>query len=106
MNIGIILQSGGAEEAWNAFRFSNRALDHGHDVKIFLIGPGVNCGQYTEEPFNIPELIRYFLESEGEFWACGKCMKMREMEPGDYSPLGNLENMLGILEWADKVLTF
>ena len=38
LKIGVVL--GTNENAWNAFRFAVKALDSGHTVRVFVLGPG------------------------------------------------------------------
>jgi hypothetical protein len=41
MKIGMIISQTDPETVWNALRFSNTAILEGHEIKIFLLGAGV-----------------------------------------------------------------
>jgi len=41
MKTGIIISSNDPETVWNAFRFANLSIKKGDEVKIFLLGKGV-----------------------------------------------------------------
>ena len=43
MKIGIILETNYPEKAWNAIRFANTALTKQHEVRLFLMGAGVEA---------------------------------------------------------------
>ncbi len=41
MKLGIIVNTNDPESAWNALRLGNEALTAGNDVRVFLLGSGV-----------------------------------------------------------------
>ena len=49
MNIGIVISQTDPETVWNAFRFANFSLGKQHDVRVFLIGKGVECVEIVNE---------------------------------------------------------
>ncbi|ACA58731.1 DsrE family protein [Candidatus Desulforudis audaxviator] len=105
-NIGIVVQTADAEQAWSAFRLANRALDEGHEVRVFLLSQGVLAGDLGEEPCNVNKQMRIFIANDGQLWACGKCLALHEKEAGELCPFGGLKDLLELVEWADKLLTF
>jgi hypothetical protein len=105
MNIGIVLQSNDPETVWNALRFANTSLNVRHTVKIFLLGKGVELEQIKSEKFDVPSVIKTFLEKKGELLACGTCLESRNTE-SQICPVSNMNNLLKIVEESDKVLVF
>ena len=43
MKLGILIETAEPEKAWNGFRFAVTARKSGHDVRVFLMGEGVEC---------------------------------------------------------------
>lgn len=106
MKLGIILETSEYEKAWNAFRFAVTARKQGHDVKLFLMGEAVECEGLTHEKFNVDEQLKAFIAAGGEIMACGTCLISRKLEGTDACPLSTMLDCLGMVEWADKVVTF
>ncbi|WP_210534573.1 DsrE family protein [Thermosulfurimonas marina] len=78
MKLGIIITTKEAEKAWNAVRLANFALKAGDEVKVFLMGEGVEAPEIAEGPFNVRKQLEDFLSAGGEILACGTCLKLRE----------------------------
>jgi sulfur relay (sulfurtransferase) complex TusBCD TusD component (DsrE family) len=55
MKIGLIISNTDPEVVWNALRFANTAILEGHQVKIFLLGAGVEIEGIRSEKFNVQE---------------------------------------------------
>lgn len=106
MKFGIIINTNEPEEVWNAFRFGTTSLLNDHEVKIFLLGRGVEAENIKDEKFNIQEQMQLFIENKGRIYACGTCMKMRQMQGSDVCPISTMHDMLHIVEDSDKVLVF
>lgn len=106
MKIGIIIETREPEKAWNALRFANTALKHGHEVKVFLMGEAVECVNIFHDKFRVNEQLDTFAEAGGAVLACGTCLKSRGMEGTDTCPVSTMIDCLKMVEWADKVLTF
>ena len=104
MKIGIVISSNDAETAWNAFRFANFALNAGDEVRVFLIGKGVECEKMEEGKFNVKEQMELFIRQGGKIFACGTCLKLREM--GSVCPVSTLADLYEIVKWCDRLLTF
>jgi sulfur relay (sulfurtransferase) complex TusBCD TusD component (DsrE family) len=104
--IGIVLSTNDPEEVWNAFRFANVALKDNHTVRVFLVNKGVEAEDIKSEKFPVGEQLRSFVESKGELLACGTCMKARMKESSDFCPIATMKDLLDIVEWSDKLLTF
>ncbi len=105
MKIGIILNTNEPETVWNALRFGTTALLNEHEVKIFLLGRGVELESIKSEQFNIQEQIEMYIENKGKLYACGSCLKIRQMGI-EVCPVSTMHDMLHIVEESDKVLVF
>jgi uncharacterized protein involved in oxidation of intracellular sulfur len=106
MKLGIIIETKEYEKAWNAMRFAVTAKKAGHEVKVFLMGEGVEIENLTHEKFDVAEQVNVFYESGGEMLACGTCLKSRQMGATDVCPINTMLDCLNMVEWADKTVTF
>lgn len=105
MKIGIIISNTDSELVWNAIRFANTAILGGHQVKIFLLGAGVEIENIKSEKFNVQEQLGRFNELSGTMLACGTCIKSRQMQFA-VCPISTMKDMLKIVEESDRVLNF
>ncbi|MDP8902301.1 MAG: DsrE family protein [Thermoproteota archaeon] len=105
MKIGLIISNTDPELVWNVLRFANTAILEGHQVKIFLLGAGVEIEGIRSEKFNVQEQLEKFNELSGTMLACGTCIKSRQMQFA-VCPISTMKDMLKIVEESDKVLTF
>jgi sulfur relay (sulfurtransferase) complex TusBCD TusD component (DsrE family) len=105
MKIGLIISNTDPELVWNALRFANTAILEGRQVKIFLLGAGVEIEGIRSEKFNVQEQLEKFNELSGTMLACGTCIKSRQMQFA-VCPISTMKDMLKIVEESDKVLTF
>lgn len=106
MKIGIVIASNDAETCWNAIRYGNFCLGKKEEVKIFLMGKGVEYQKISTDKFNTVEQAEKFLISGGKIYACGTCMKSREQESTDVCPLSTMQDMYDIVKESDKVVSF
>ena len=106
MRLGIIIETNEPEKAWNAVRFANTALKAGHETKLFLMSAGVEIESITHEKFNAKKQIDQYVENGGAVLACGTCIKTRGQEGTDVCPISTMVDCLGMVEWADKTVTF
>lgn len=106
MKIGIIIETKEAEKSWNAMRFGVTARKKGHEVKVFLMGEGVEIQEITEKPYDTSGQMEAFLEAGGEMLACGTCLQSRNMKDSASCPMSTMMDCLNMVEWADKVVTF
>ena len=104
--IGIVLSTNDPEEVWNAFRFGNVALKENHTVRVFLVNKGVEAEDIKSETFPAKEQLSSFIENKGELLVCGTCMSARMKENSDFCPIATMKDLLDIIEWSDKLLTF
>ena len=105
MKIGLIISNTDPELVWNALRFANTSILEGHQVKIFLLGAGVEIEGIRSEKFNVQEQLEKFNELSGTMLACGTCIKSRQMQFA-VCPISTMKDMVKIVEESDKVLTF
>lgn len=106
MKIGLIISVNDAETCWNAFRFANFSLNQKDEVKIFLMGKGVEYQSISTLKFNTVEQAREFLENGGKILACGTCIKSREQEGSEMCPISTMKDMYEIIKESEKVVTF
>jgi sulfur relay (sulfurtransferase) complex TusBCD TusD component (DsrE family) len=106
MKIGIVLSTNDPEEVWNAFRFGNVALKENNEVRVFLVNKGVEAEDVKSERFQVKEQLQTFLDSKGDLLACGTCMKNRQKEASNFCPIATMNDLLEIVKWADKMVTF
>jgi len=106
LKIGVIIGANAAETAWNAFRFAVKALDSGHPVRAFLLGPGVECAGIRQGAYDVPAQMHGL---------CGPwrgAIGLRHLPAltshGGLGPLPDLDNAGSRRpdHWADRVLTF
>lgn len=106
MKFGIILETKELEKAWNAFRFANTSMKNGHEVKVFLMGEAVECENLSHDKYDVAGQLKVFVEAGGTLFACGTCLKSRQMEGTEACPLSTMVDCVKMVEWADKVITF
>jgi len=106
MKLGVIIETKEYEKAWNAMRFAVTAKKNGHEVKVFLMGEGVEIENLTHEKFDVAAQMSAFHEIKGVILACGTCLKSRNMEETKVCPINTMIDCIEMVEWADKVVTF
>ena len=107
MKLGIIISQTNPETNWNALRLANFAIKEGDEVKIFLVGEGVEYEQSSSEKFNIQEQVAEFLKSEkAHILACGTCLKSRNQEATNTCPMSTMKDLYALVQENDKILTF
>lgn len=107
MKLGIIISQANPETVWNVFRLANFALKQNDEVKIFLVGEGVEYKTGISEEFNIQEQATEFLKSEkAKILACGTCLKSRNQEVTNTCPMSTMKDLYELVRDCDKILTF
>ena len=107
MKLGIIISQTNPETNWNALRLANFALKQSDEVRIFLIGEGIEYETSSSEKFNIQEQIAEFLKSEkAKILACGTCLKSRNQEATNTCPMSTMKDLYALVQESDKILTF
>ncbi len=87
-------------------RFAVTAKKSGHDVKVFLMGEGVEIENLNHEKFDVSEQVKSFYDIKGEILACGTCLKSRSMDGTEVCPINTMIDCVEMVEWADKTVTF
>lgn len=106
MKMGIVIYSNDPETVWNAFRLGNFALKEGDDVKVFLLGNGVESESLDTDKFKVTEQMRSYVDSGGKIFACGTCLKIRHSEGTKTCPLSTMKNLYELIKECDKIVTF
>lgn len=107
MKLAIIISATNAETNWNAFRLANFALEKGDEVKIFLVGKGVEYERTNSEKFDVKGQAQRFLKANrGTILACGTCIKSRNQESTETCPISTLKDLYELINEYDKVISF
>lgn len=106
MKLGIIVYSNDAETAWNAFRLGVFSLKQKDDVRVFLLGKGVECESIDTDKFKVTEQMKQCIDNGGSILACGSCLKIRSSQGSETCPLSTMKDLYDIIKESDKVLTF
>lgn len=106
MKLGIVIYSNDSETVWNAFRLSFFSLKKGDEVGVFLLGKGVESETLDTNKFKVSAEMNQFIEAGGKIYACGTCLKLRELEETEICPVSTLFDLHKIISESDKILTF
>ena len=106
MKLGIILYSNDPETVFQAFRLGTLALKKGDDVRLFMLGKGVECDTLDNEKWHITDQIRGFQQNGGRTFSCTSCLQIRQKKESNVCPSSSLEELYRIIDECDKVLTF
>ncbi|MDD5081875.1 MAG: DsrE family protein [Dehalococcoidales bacterium] len=112
MKLGLIVYSNDPETMSNALQFATYALKAGDQVKLFLLGKGVEAESlgktesYAMQTFKTSEQMRSFVESGGQIFASGKCLDFREIGLPQLCTLSTMKDMYEMVRNSDKVVTF
>lgn len=106
MKIGIVISSNDAETVWNAFQLGNFALDKGDEVRVFLLGKGVECEGLDTECFMVSTAMQEMIARGGRIDACGTCLKLRNAGGGEVYALSTMQDLYDLTRKSDRVLTF
>jgi len=106
MKLGIIIYSNDPETVWNAFRLGNFAVKAGDEVKVFLLGKGVECELIDTDKFKVTEQIKELVAGGGKIFACGTCLKIRHRSGSAVCPLSSMQDLYDLIKTSDKVVSF
>ena len=106
MKIGVVVYSNDSETVWNAFRFGNFTLATGDEVRVFLVGKGVESESLDTDKFNVTEQIQTFLGGDGEVFICGTCLEIHQLEAPEMFTVATLKELYDIVTESDRVITF
>jgi len=105
MKLGLVFYSTEAEALWNGFRLGVFALKAGDEVKVFLLGAGVDCEGHTTEPFNVRQMMQSFVDEGGKILACGTCLKLRSSQGTELCPLSTMKDLHELIQESDKIVS-
>ena len=107
MKLAIVIHGKDPETVWNAFRIANFSREVGDEVKVFLIGKGVEAEVAdVEEDFRIREQMVKLLGNGGLIYACGTCLALRGLQLSPVIRVASLSDLYEIIRQSEKVLTF
>jgi len=106
MKIGVIISSNNSETCWNALRYANFCLGQKDEVKVFFMGKGVEYQNISTDKFNTVEQAEKCIQSGGQIFACGSCIKSRGQEGSEMCPVSTMKDMYEIVKESDRVVTF
>jgi uncharacterized protein involved in oxidation of intracellular sulfur len=106
MKLGVVISTNDAETVWNAFRLANFSRDKGDEVRVFLIGKGVEYEKTNDAIFNSVGEAKMFIQTGGRIMACGTCLKIRQEEGSEICPISTLKDLYELVGESDKVVTF
>ena len=73
---------------------------------MFLFGKGVECDSIDTDKFTVTDQMRMLIDNGGEIFACGSCLKIRQLEGSETCPLSTMRDLYEIVKDRDKVVTF
>jgi uncharacterized protein involved in oxidation of intracellular sulfur len=77
-----------------------------NEVTIFLNSKAVAYEEADSKQFNIKELSKAFVLSEGKLLACGKCLGFRGLEENEVCRKGSQKELYEMVTTSDKLLCF
>lgn len=105
LRIGVILETKEAEKAWNAFRFGVKALENGHEVRLFLLGEAVECQDNAHDRFDVRGQMEAFTRGGGGILACGTCLRSRGMEATELCPVSTMQDLVDLVTWSERLVS-
>ena len=106
MKIGIIVYANDSETVWNAFRFGNFTLAMGDEVRVFLLGKGVEIESLDTDTFDVAQQVQTLVSNGGKMFACGTCLELRQLKISCRHKVSTLKDMYEIVKKSDKVVSF
>ena len=100
MKLGIIVNTNDPETAWNALRLGNETLTAGNEVKVFLLGRGVEIMNIKENNFDVGKVLGKFLNGRGELLACGTCLESGQQE-ASRCPISTMLDLVDMRSCSD-----
>lgn len=106
MKWAMVISSNDPETVWNAFRLGNFALARSDEVRVFLLGKGVECEGLDTECFTIGAAMQELIARGGRIDACATCLKLRNAGASEACALSTMQDLYELTRDADRVLTF
>ena len=102
MRVGLVINTNDPEKAWNAFRLAVALVLAGHEVRVFLLGAGVEVENIKEDKFNVKAEMERFLDLGGDVMVCGTCLKLRRRE--SICSISTINDLVKLIETSDRVV--
>ena len=106
MKLALVISQTDPEVVFNAFRLANFSRKEGDDVKVFLLGAGVELDGIKDPKFDTRGQAESFLAAGGNILACGTCLKLRNSSGSELCPLSTMKDLYEMIRDADRVVTF
>jgi len=106
MELALVISQTDPEVVFNAFRLANFSRKEGDEVKVFLLGAGVELDRINDPKFDARGQAESFLQAGGVILACGTCLKLRNSEGSELCPLSTMKDLYTMVREADRVVTF
>jgi sulfur relay (sulfurtransferase) complex TusBCD TusD component (DsrE family) len=87
-------------------RLAKFSLEQGDQVKVFLIGKGVDLDKIDDKSLNVKGLAEEYQNAGGKIMACGTCLRMRNSTGSKLCPMSNMKTFYDIVRESDKVVSF
>lgn len=66
----------------------------------------MECGSLDTDKFKVTEQMQTLVDSGGEIFACGMCLKIRYSEGSEMCPMSTMKDLYEIVRGSDKIVTF
>jgi uncharacterized protein involved in oxidation of intracellular sulfur len=106
IKLGLVLTQTDPETVFNVFRVAQYALDQGDEVRVFLLGQGVELEKIQDPKFEVQEKARAFQAAGGKILACGTCLQMHGSAGSPLCPVSTMSDLYALIRGSDRVLTF
>ena len=106
MKFGVVLSGVDPEIVFNALRLADFACGKGDEVKIFLLGKGVELEQIEDQKFDVQGLVKSVVDHGAKILACGTCLTLRSQEETEICPISTMSDLYDLIYESDKVMTF
>lgn len=106
MKLGVVISANEPETVFNAFRLANFASHRGDEVRVFLLGLGVECDRISDERFDLANQLETFVGCGGTIMACGTCLGSRGSEGPGMCSLSTMNDLYQLVQESDRVVTF
>ncbi len=91
MKVGVIVSTKYPETVINAFEFATYALNNGDEVRVCLLGKGIEADFLSSiegrarQPYKIMEQMQTFVGRGGQMLASAECFPAGELGPSKFA---------------------
>ena len=78
----------------------------GDEVRVFLLGKGVECELLDTDEFKVTEQLQTFVDSGGRIFACGTCLEIHQLKAPEAFTVATTKDLYEIVQESDKIITF